>query len=271
MKMEYVLKVENLSAGYEQKVVVDHVNLTIPTGKISVIMGANGCGKSTLLKAMTRIISPQSGKVTLNGESIHKMNPKKLARVCGMLPQTPVVPEGVTVSDLVMRGRYPHQKFLHKQTKEDLKAVTEAMEIMNIIELADRSIYELSGGQRQRVWIATALAQETEILFLDEPTTFLDMNYQVEILDLMTELNRQKQITIVMVLHDINMAARYAHYLYAMKDGKIWAEGSPKEIISREMIFNVFSMDSCIIQDPVAGTPYVIPIGRHFKHPESLV
>lgn len=264
MKSEHILKVDNLVVGYEEKTVLHDVTLEIPNGKISVIIGANACGKSTLLKAMTRIITPRSGTVTLDGEPIRAMNPKQLARICGLLPQDPIVPEGVTVSDLVARGRYPHQKFLKGQTKQDLEAVTEAMEIMDIIELANRGMNELSGGQRQRAWIATALAQQSDILFLDEPTTFLDINYQIEILDLMADLNQRKQTTIVMVLHDINLAARYADYLYAMKNGELIAQGAPGEIVTEKLIMDVFGMKSRIISDTVSKSPYVIPIGRHF-------
>lgn len=264
MKSKHILKVDNLVVGYDEKTVVQDANLIIPDGKISVIIGANACGKSTLLKAMTRIISPKAGVVTLDGEPIKSMNPKELARICGLLPQDPVVPEGVTVSDLVARGRYPHQKFMQGQTKKDLEAVTEAMEIMDIIELSNRSMNELSGGQRQRAWIATALAQQTDVLFLDEPTTFLDINYQIEILDLMADLNQRKQTTIVMVLHDINLAARYADHLFAMKSGKLIAQGTPIDVVTEQLIMDVFGMKSRVISDPVSKSPYVIPIGRHF-------
>lgn len=264
MKSEHILKVENLVVGYDEKIVLHDVSLEIPNGKISVIIGANACGKSTLLKAMTRIITPRAGRVTLDGEPILSMKPRQLARICSLLPQNPIVPEGVTVSDLVARGRYPHQKFLQGQTRQDLEAVTEAMEIMDIIELADRGMNELSGGQRQRAWIATALAQQSDILFLDEPTTFLDINYQIEILDLMADLNQQKQTTIVMVLHDINLAARYADHLFAMKNGKLIAQGEPGAIVTEMLIMDVFGMKSHIISDKVSKSPYVIPIGRHF-------
>lgn len=260
---QHSLKTDHLVSGYDKKVVVRDVNITIPNGKISVIIGANACGKSTLLKTMTRIIPPISGKVTLDGQPIREMNPKKLARICGLLPQTPIVPEGVTVSDLVARGRYPHRKMFARQTKDDLEAVTEAMEIMHIVDLADRGMHELSGGQRQRAWIATALAQQTDILFLDEPTTYLDINYQVEILDLMTDLNEKKNTTIVMVLHDINLSARYADYIFAMKNGEIIEEGAPSEIITEDLILKVFGMKSKVINDSVSGSPFVIPIGRH--------
>lgn len=264
MKSEHILKAKHLAVGYEEKVVIQDVSLEIPNGKISVIIGANACGKSTLLKAMTRIITPKAGTVTLDGQSVHTMNPKQLARICSLLPQNPIVPEGVTVSDLVARGRYPYQKFMQGQTKQDLEAITEAMEIMNIIELADRGMNELSGGQRQRAWIATALAQQTDILFLDEPTTFLDINYQIEILDLMADLNQRRHTTIVIVLHDINLAARYADYLFAMKEGNLIAQGNPNDIVTEKLIKDVFGMKSRVISDPVSHSPYVIPIGRHF-------
>lgn len=263
MKNKHILKVEHLVAGYEDKIVVKDVSLEIPDGKVSVIIGANACGKSTLLKAMTRIIPPKSGQVTLDGQSIRKMNPKHLARICGLLPQTPVVPEGVTISDLIARGRYPHQKLMQGLTKVDMEAITEAMEIMNIVDLANCSISELSGGQRQRAWIATALAQQTDLLFLDEPTTYLDINYQVEILDLMIDLNQKKQTTIVMVLHDINLAARYADYLFAMKQGELVAQGEPSKVLSEDLILNVFGMKSHVMKDPISGTPIIVPIGRH--------
>ncbi len=265
---KHILKTNHLYGGYDGKQVLKDINITIPDGKISVILGANACGKSTLLKTMTRILQPAKGSVTLDGTDIRKFPSKKLACQLGLLPQTPVVPEGVTVSDLVFRGRYPHKKMFEGTTKKDLEAVTEAMEIMNIVDLADRSISELSGGQRQRAWIATALAQDTDILFLDEPTTYLDVNYQVEILDLMADLNERKHTTIVMVLHDINLSVRYADYLFAMKEGKIIKEGTPEDVISEALIEEVFGLKSKVIKDPVSSAPYAIPVGRHFSSPD---
>ena len=259
----HTLQVEHLTSGYDKKAVVRDVTLRIPEQKISVFIGANACGKSTLLKTITRILTPMEGRVTLDAVPTGQIPPKKLARVMGLLPQTPVVPEGITVGDLVSRGRYPHQKLFQRLTREDLDAVTEAMEIMKILPLADESMDALSGGQRQRAWIATALAQGTDLLFLDEPTTYLDVNYQVEILDLMTDLNRNKGVTVVMVLHDINLAARYADCLFAMKDGKLIAQGAPKEILNEDLIREVFGMESRVTTDPVTGAPYVIPIGRY--------
>lgn len=258
-----LFKAEHLVAGYDKKVIVNDVSLAIPNGKISVIIGANACGKSTLLKTLVRLIQPVSGEVTLNGKSIDKIPSKKLAQTIGLLPQSPVVPEGIAVADLVGRGRYPHQSFLKGWSKSDSLAVAQALDTMGISDLADQSIDELSGGQRQRVWIAMALAQETDILFLDEPTTFLDITYQVEILDLLTDLNRRRQTTIVMVLHDINLSARYADHIFAMHSGRLIAEGSPEEVITRELVKEVFQLDCRIIRDPVSDSPFLIPKGRH--------
>lgn len=253
----------HLVAGYDTKMVLDRISLQIPSNQISVIIGANACGKSTLLKTLARQIKPASGEILLDGEPIHTIPPKQFARVVGLLPQSPIVPEGITVADLVGRGRYPHQSFFGTWSKKDVAAVAEAMDIMNIGELANRNIEELSGGQRQRVWIAMVLAQQTDILFLDEPTTFLDITYQIEILDLLTDLNRQYGKTIVMVLHDINLSARYADYLFALRQGKLVAEGRPSEVITSHLIKEVFGLDCMITEDPVSGSPSVIPIGRH--------
>ncbi|MGD7045676.1 ABC transporter ATP-binding protein [Jeotgalibacillus proteolyticus] len=263
MKSTHAFKADHITAGYDQTTILHDVNVSIPSNKISIIIGANGCGKSTLLKTMARLIKPVSGQVTIGGKPIHKIPSKQLARVLGLLPQTPIVPEGITVADLVGRGRFPHQKFLKGWSKEDYEAVSEAMDIMNITEFADRHIDELSGGQRQRVWIAMALAQQTDILFLDEPTTYLDITYQVEILDLLTDLNRKYGTTIVMVLHDINLSARYADHIFALHEGQLVAEGQPSKIITSSLIENIFGLNCTVINDPISGSPYVIPIGRH--------
>jgi len=263
MKPIHAFHADNITAGYDNSMILHDVDVSIPSNKISIIIGANGCGKSTLLKTMARLIKPASGEVTLGGKSINKIPPKQLARVLGLLPQSPIVPEGITVADLVGRGRYPHQSFLKGWTKKDYEAVNEAMEIMNITEFANRHIDELSGGQRQRVWIAMALAQQTDILFLDEPTTYLDITYQVEILDLLTDLNRKLGTTIVMVLHDINLSARYADHIFALHKGELVAEGEPSKIITSKLIKNIFGLHCSVINDPVSGSPFVIPIGRH--------
>ncbi|MDO4321133.1 MAG: ABC transporter ATP-binding protein [Lachnospiraceae bacterium] len=263
MKKTHEFKAEHIVSGYEERIVVQDVSIAIPPHKISVIIGANACGKSTLLKTVSRLIRQQSGQVTLDGKEISTLQSKKLAQILGLLPQSPIVPEGIAVGDLVGRGRFPHQRMLAGWSKADYEAVAEAMEIMNITELANRSISELSGGQRQRVWIAMALAQQTDILLLDEPTTFLDISYQVEILDLLTDLNEAYGTTIVMVLHDINLSARYADHIFAMRDGALVASGKPEEVITRENIKKIFDMDSVIIKDPVADSPMMVPIGRH--------
>ncbi len=263
MKAAHVFRAESLVSGYDGKAIVNDVELTIPQRKISIIIGANACGKSTLLKTLSRLIRPISGTVTLDGQEIGAYPAKKLARIVGLLPQSPIVPEGIAVSDLVGRGRFPHQRMLKGWTKADYEAVAEAMETMHIAELANRSISELSGGQRQRVWIAMALAQQTDILLLDEPTTFLDIAYQVEILDMLAELNQTKGITIVMVLHDINLSARYAHHMFAMKEGSLIAQGTPGEVITAKHIKEIFDLDSVVVEDPVSRSPLMVPIGRH--------
>lgn len=259
----HMFRGEQLVSGYEDRMVVQDVTISIPPRKISVIIGANACGKSTLLKTISRLIRPSSGKIMLDGQEIGTLPSKKLAQILGLLPQSPIVPEGIAVADLVGRGRFPHQRLFSGWTKADYAAVAEAMEIMNITSLANHSINELSGGQRQRVWIAMALAQQTDILLLDEPTTFLDISYQVEILDLLKDLNEKHGTTIVMVLHDINLSARYADFIFAMKAGRLAAQGKPEHVITKENIREIFDMESVIIQDPVAGSPMMIPIGRH--------
>ena len=266
----HTFETKHIQSGYENKTILNDVNLSIPSNQISIIIGANGCGKSTLLKTMARLIKPTGGEVLLDGKSIHKMAPKQLAKVLGLLPQSPIVPEGITVADLVGRGRFPHQSVMKGWTKKDYEAVAEALEMMNITEFADRNIDELSGGQRQRVWIAMALAQQTDILFLDEPTTYLDITYQVEILDLLTDLNKKYGTTIVMVLHDINLSARYADYLFTVKNGHLIAEGKPTEILTADLIKETFHLDCQVINDPVSNTPLIVPIGRHHAKAKEL-
>ncbi len=243
--------------------ILNNVDVAIPGNKISVIIGANACGKSTLLKTLARLIRPASGEVVVDGKRINTIAPRKLAQVLGLLPQSPVVPEGITVSDLVSRGRFPYHTFFQGMERRDYEAVEEALDIMGIMPLADRSVDELSGGQRQRVWIAMALAQQTDILLLDEPTTFLDIAHQIEILDLLTDLNRKRGTTIVMVLHDINHSARYADHMFAVQDGRLVAQGPPAQIVTEELMKQVFGLDCVVIQDPISGTPYIVPMGRH--------
>ncbi|MEM5817545.1 MAG: ABC transporter ATP-binding protein [Desulfitobacterium hafniense] len=263
MKKTPVLSASHVVAGYDHKIILNTIDLVIPSNKISVIIGANACGKSTLLKTLARLIKPVSGEVAIDGKLISTIPPKQLARVLGLLPQSPVVPEGIAVADLVSRGRFPYQGFLKGLGKKDYEAVEEALEIMGITELANRSVDELSGGQRQRVWIAMALAQQTDILLLDEPTTFLDITYQVEILDLLTDLNRKRGTTIVMVLHDINLSARYADYIFAVHQGNLIAQGAPGEIITADLMKQVFGLDCVVARDPVSGSPFIVPRGRY--------
>lgn len=263
------LSAQNLSAGYDGKTIVSDVNITIPQNKISVILGANGCGKSTLLKTFAKLLKPEQGSILLDGKSIFSMPSKQMAQTLGLLPQSPVVPEGIKVTDLVARGRFPYRKLLGGLQKEDFSAVEEALEMMGITELADACVDELSGGQRQRVWIALALAQQTDILLLDEPTTYLDIAYQVEILDLLMELNKKRGTTILMVLHDINLSARYADHIFAMSKGKLIAQGEPSKVISRELMKEIYGLDCQIIEDPVSGTPLIVPEGRHHKEAQN--
>lgn len=259
----HVLEAHGLCAGYGAVTIVDGVDLALPPGKISVIVGANASGKSTLLKTLARLITPQAGSVVLDGAAIGEVPTKQLARTLGLLPQMPVAPEGIAVADLVSRGRHPHQKLFRSWTAEDEQAVARALAETGTTELADAPVDELSGGQRQRVWIAMALAQETEVLLLDEPTTYLDLAHQVEVLDLLTDLNRERGTTIAMVLHDINLAARYADHLFAMRDGRLVASGAPGEVVTAELIRDVFGLDALVIPDPVSATPLILPRGRH--------
>lgn len=264
MKQLAILEAKNLEAGYDKKIIVDGIDISVPNNKISVIIGANACGKSTLLKTIARLIKPTKGEIHINGKDTSQYNPKHLARIMGLLPQSPIVPEGITVSDLVSRGRYPYQSFLKGMDNRDYEAVEEALDIMGITDIANRCVDELSGGQRQRVWIAMALAQQTDLLLLDEPTTYLDIAYQVEILDLLTDLNRRRGTTIVMVLHDINLSARYADYMFAVHQGKLVAQGAPSDVISEELMRQVFGLECRVMNDPVSSSPFIVPIGKYY-------
>ncbi|WP_248242829.1 ABC transporter ATP-binding protein [Microbacterium kunmingense] len=257
------LSAEGLTLAYGDRTIVSALDLVVPSGRITAIIGANGCGKSTLLRALSRLIAPRAGQVVLDGKTLHSRGSKEVARMLGLLPQGPVAPEGIAVADLVGRGRHPHQRPLAPWSTRDYEVVAEALEATGTSDLADRPMDELSGGQRQRVWIAMALAQETDILLLDEPTTFLDVAHQIEVLDLLTDLNRERGTTIVMVLHDMNLAARYADHLFALRDGRIVADGAPRDILTRELIGEVFDLDAVVIDDPVSGAPIVLPRGRH--------
>ena len=258
---------EDLCLAYDDREIVERLSVAIPTGKITVIVGPNACGKSTLLRALARLLKPKRGTVLLDGRSIHKTPTKEVATKLGVLPQSPVAPEGITVADLVGRGRYPHQGWFRQWNADDRAAVDGALEATGTLDIAARPVDELSGGQRQRVWIAMTLAQGTGLMLLDEPTTYLDLAHQVEVLDLLVDLNQREGRTIVLVLHDLNHACRYAHHLVAMRGGSIVAEGSPDRIVTPELVTEVFGMEAQIIADPVAGSPLVIPIGRHHRPP----
>ncbi|MEU0314948.1 ABC transporter ATP-binding protein [Nocardioides sp. NPDC006273] len=257
------LEIEKLTLGYGDREVVHDLDLVIAPGEVTAIVGPNACGKSTLLRSMTRLLPPRTGRVLLDGKEVHATPAKQLARRMGLLPQSPIAPEGITVGELVGRGRHPHQRVMTRWSEADDRAVTAALRATDTVELIGRSVDELSGGQRQRVWIAMALAQETEVLLLDEPTTFLDISHQVEVLDLLTDLNRSAGTTIVMVLHDLNLAARYADNLIALHDGRLHSAGRPHEVLVPELVQDVFGMRSTVIQDPVSAKPLMLPMGRH--------
>jgi iron complex transport system ATP-binding protein len=259
----HTLVANGLSAGYGESVILNGLDLAVPPGRITAIVGANACGKSTLLRTLSRLLSPQSGTVLLDGRSIHAMPSRDLARTLGLLPQSPIAPEGITVADLVSRGRHPHQGLFSRWTKADDEAVAAALAATRTDVLADRPVDELSGGQRQRVWIAMALAQQTDILLLDEPTTFLDISHQIDVLDLLTDLNHARGTTVVMVLHDLNLAARYADHLVAMADGQLHISGKPEDVLTEDTVRQVFGLESRIIIDPTSGRPTMLPIGRH--------
>nr|WP_209067151.1 ABC transporter ATP-binding protein [Arthrobacter pigmenti] len=258
------MNIESLTLGYgDGGSVIKDLDLVIPPGRITAIVGPNACGKSTLLRSMSRLLAPMAGHVLLDGEAVHKIPAKQLARRLGLLPQSPIAPEGITVGDLVGRGRHPHQRVFARWSAADDQAVARALAATDTVDLVDRAVDELSGGQRQRVWIAMALAQQTEVLLLDEPTTFLDVSHQVEVLDLLTELNRTHGTTVVMVLHDLNLAARYADHLIALSAGKLAACGCPDEVLTPGLVKHVFGMTSTVITDPVSGKPLMIPVGRY--------
>ncbi|GAA3165107.1 MULTISPECIES: ABC transporter ATP-binding protein [Streptomyces] len=253
------LTARELTLAYEDRTVVDALDLDVPQGAVTVVVGPNACGKSTLLRALGRLLRPRRGAVFLDGADLARIPTKQIARSLGLLPQTPVAPEAITVADLVARGRQPHQHWWQQWSAEDERAVTEAMERTDVAELAERPVDELSGGQRQRVWIAMALAQETDLLLLDEPTTYLDIAHQVEVLDLVRQLNHERGRTVVAVLHDLNQAARYADHLVAMRAGRVLAEGPPAEVVTAELVHEVFGLEAVVIPDPVTGSPLVVP------------
>ncbi|HZG58717.1 ABC transporter ATP-binding protein [Paenibacillus sp.] len=256
------VEAQALTLSYGSEPIIRDLNLVIPRGKITVFVGSNGCGKSTLLRSMARLLKPQQGSILLDGKEIMEIPTKEVAKKLAILPQGPVAPEGLTVFQLVKQGRYPYQNLMRRWSKEDERSVDKALEVTGMKELADRPVDALSGGQRQRAWIAMTLAQETEVLLLDEPTTYLDVTHQIEILDLLFELNEREQRTIVMVLHDLNLAARYAHHMVALHNRAVYAQGKPEDIVTKELVRRVFRMECEIAVDPLFGTPLCIPHGR---------
>ncbi|MGK5732888.1 ABC transporter ATP-binding protein [Streptomyces sp. URMC 124] len=253
------LAARDLTLAYEDRTVVDGLDLAVPDGEVTIVIGPNACGKSTLLRALGRLLKPVRGTVLLDGQELARIPTRTIARSLGLLPQTPVAPEAITVADLVARGRQPHQRWWQQWSEADERAVADAMARTDTAGLAERAVDELSGGQRQRVWIAMALAQETDLLLLDEPTTYLDIAHQVEVLDLVRRLNRERGRTVVAVLHDLNQAARYADHLVAMKAGRIVAQGRPAEIVTADLVREVFGLESVVVPDPVTGSPLVVP------------
>ncbi|WP_436534854.1 ABC transporter ATP-binding protein [Actinoplanes sp. HUAS TT8] len=256
------LQARGLRLGYGDDVVVDGLDLDIPDKAVTAVIGPNGCGKSTLLRALGRLLKPFAGEVLLDSRRIDRIPTRDVARIVAMLPQSPVAPDGLTVADLVMRGRHPHQTWFRQWSAGDQNVVTEALEWTDMRDFADRPVEALSGGQRQRAWISMALAQGTDMLLLDEPTTFLDLAHQIDVLDLVTRLHRERNRTIVMVLHDLNLAARYADHVIAMHAGRIVAQGPPAEVFTVDLLSEVFGLTAMVVPDPATGTPLVVPLPK---------
>ncbi|MBN9743392.1 cobalamin/Fe(3+)-siderophore ABC transporter ATP-binding protein [Amycolatopsis sp. A1MSW2902] len=264
------LRAEDLRLGYGERTVVDRLDITIPDGKVTTIVGPNGCGKSTVLRALVRSLKPRSGTVLLDGHDIAHLPSRLVARTLGLLPQSAVAPDGLLVRDLVARGRYPHQSWYRQQTPEDHAAVGEALRLTGTESFAERPVDTLSGGQRQRVWIALTLAQQTDLILLDEPTTYLDLAHAIDVLDLVAELRDERGKTVVMVLHDLNLAARYSDWMIAMSAGEIVAAGTPGTVLTAELLRQSFGLAAEVVEDPVAGGPLIVPKTRRTDAPARL-
>ncbi|MFH8897519.1 ABC transporter ATP-binding protein [Streptomyces coeruleorubidus] len=255
------LAARGVTVGYGARTVIDDLDVAIPPGVITTIIGPNGCGKSTLLRTLSRLLKPSKGTVVLDGEDIARLRTRDVARKLGLLPQAPVAPEGLTVADLVARGRHPHQSWLRQWSSDDADVVERALAMTGVSDLADRPVDALSGGQRQRVWISMTLAQGTDLLLLDEPTTYLDLAHAMDVLDLVDDLH-ESGCTVVMVLHDLNLAARYSDNLIVMRDGSILAQGHPRDVLTAELLHEAFGLNAKVIDDPVGDRPLIVPIGR---------
>jgi iron complex transport system ATP-binding protein len=262
------LAAEGVTLAFDQSVVVRDLDLELTEGSFTAIVGPNGCGKSTLLRALGRLMRPTAGQVLLDGRAIARTPTREVAKVLGLLPQTPAAPDGLTVADLVARGRHPHQSWLRQWSGDDESVVAEALAWTDMAELADRPVDALSGGQRQRAWISMALAQGTDLLLLDEPTTYLDLSHQIDVLELVGRLHAERGRTVVVVLHDLNLAARYAQRLVAMRDGALVASGTPEDVLTEALLADVFDLEARVLPDPVAGTPMVVPV-RRLRTPTS--